>query len=141
MGERVQVGPLIYTVLESEWHEQLGEIPDLRAPQHRFLALRVSVTNSGIKDSGVPPMELVDPNGETYTELSDGRGLAQWLGSLRILKPAATEHGRVLFDVPSGAYRLRVKEEAELDEEKTALVDIPFQVPPGPPRLPIPEVK
>jgi len=138
MGERVQVGPLIYTVLESEWQDELGEGLTARTPQNRFLVIRLSVTNSGVKDSGIPPLALLAARGQTYPELNNGEGVSQWLGYLRSLKPSATEHGRVLFDVPSSSYRLRVSNEAEPEQEKTALIEIPFQVPPGPPEIPAP---
>ncbi len=131
MGERVRVGPLIYTVQGTEWHDQLGDGPDLRMPQHRFLLVRVSITNSGIRETGIPPMSLLGPGGEQHPELSDGKQVPEWLGFLRSVKPAETEHGRVLFDVPSGTYRLRVSAEAETEEAPYALIEIPFQVPPA----------
>ncbi|MEK7409178.1 MAG: DUF4352 domain-containing protein [Acidobacteriota bacterium] len=137
MGERVQVGPLIYTVLEGEWRDQLGAPPNLRTPQHRFLILRLSVTNSGARESSIPPLTLIGPGDQSYPELTNGEGVEQWLGYLRSLSAAGTEHARVLFDVPSGSYRLRVVNEAEPEEERAALIDIPFQAPPAPPELPI----
>lgn len=132
MGERVRVGPLIYTVQDTEWHDRLGEGAGLRMPQHRFLLVRLSITNSGIRDVAVPLMNLIGADGETHAELSDGKEVPEWLGLLRSVKAAATEHGRVLFDVPSGAYRLRVSAESETAEEPFALIEIPFQVPPAP---------
>jgi hypothetical protein len=128
MGQPVQVGPLIYTILEAEWSEQLGDPPSVRTPQQRFLEIRLSVTNSGAGPSGVPALRLVDAQGRTYEELSDGEGLREWLGYLRSVKPAQTERGRVLFDVPVGAYRLRLANDADPENEKVALVDIPLQL-------------
>jgi hypothetical protein len=40
----------------------------------------------------------------------------------------------VLFDVPTGAYRLRLADDSDPDNEKTALVDIPLQFTPSLPR-------
>jgi hypothetical protein len=52
---------------------------------------------------------------------------------LRKLAPAQTEQGRVLFDVPTGAYRLRVTDDSpEAGTEKVAVVDIPLRLEPEP---------
>lgn len=133
MGERVRVGPLIYTVQDAEWRDQLGEGVNLRMPRHRFLLVRLSITNSGIREIGVPPLSLIAGNGDTYEELTDGKEVPEWLGLLRAIQPSATEHGRVLFDAPGGSYRLRVAAEAESDEQPFALIEIPFQLPPATP--------
>jgi len=53
-------GPLIFTILDAEWHDQLGEPPNVRTPQQRFLSIRISVTNSGVATSGIPALSLVD---------------------------------------------------------------------------------
>jgi hypothetical protein len=136
MGEPVAVGPLIYTVIDTEWLNQMGEGATARVPQNRFLLLRLSVTNSGASNSGVPGMTLVDASGKTYTELTDGHGVSEWLGYLRTVSPAQTERGHVLFDVPTGAYRLRVTNDAEPGTEKAELIEIPLQLSPSLPNLP-----
>lgn len=128
MGERVQVGPLIYTVLDTEWLDSLGEAPQVRMPQHRYMAVRLSVTNSGPATSGIPAVTLVDAGGTSYTELNDGRGLGDWLGYLRTIKPAETIHGRVLFDVPAASYRLNLTDDADPEEAKVATVDVPLDL-------------
>jgi hypothetical protein len=128
MGEAVQVGPLIYTVLDAEWFDQLGDPPNVRAPQQRFLTIRLSVTNSGSGTSGVPALRLEDSRGRTYEELINGEGLSDWLGYLRTVKAAQTERGRLLFDVPLGTYRLRLVNDADPENERVALVEIPLQL-------------
>jgi hypothetical protein len=141
MGEPVQVGPLIYTILDAEWHDQLGEPPNVRTPQQRFFAIRLSVTNSGAASSGIPALRLVDSRGTTYEELNEGEELPEWLGFLREVKAAQTERGRVLFDVPTGPYRLRLVNDTDPDHEKVALVEIPVQLGPSVPQpaaLPVP---
>jgi hypothetical protein len=134
MGEPVQVGPLIFTILDAEWHDQLGEPPNVRTPQQRFLSIRISVTNSGVATSGIPALSLVDSRGTTYEELNEGDGIPEWLGFLREVKAAQTERGRILFDVPTGPYRLRLVNDADPDNEKVALVDIPVQLGPTVPQ-------
>jgi hypothetical protein len=128
MGERVQAGSLVYTVLDTEWLDQLGDPANPRMPLNHFLSVRVSVTNSSTTTSGIPPMMLVDSRNQTYPELNDAKGLQEWLGYLRTVRPAETVHGRVLFDVPTASYRLKVTDDAEPEERKAALVELPLQL-------------
>jgi len=136
MGEAVVAGPLIYTIADTQWHAQLGEGTTARVPRHRFLLIRLSVTNSGASNSAVPAMALVDVRGQDHLELTDGQGVQDWLGYLRTISPAETERGWVVFDVPMAAYRLRVSEDAEPGMGKTALIDIPLRMGPDLPALP-----
>jgi len=136
IGERVQVGPLIYVVQDLEWRDRLGEGLQAQMPRHRYLLVRLSVTNSGIREADIPPLSLVGSDGRTHPELERVEGLPEWLGYLRIIQPAATEHGRVVFDVPGGAYRLRVAGLLEDDNEKEAFVQLPYQGMPAP-QLPL----
>ncbi|MBM3747581.1 MAG: DUF4352 domain-containing protein [Acidobacteria bacterium] len=128
MGEAVTAGPLIYTIAETQWRTQLGEGATARVPQHRFLLIRLSVTNSGASSSAVPAMALVDGQGQDHLELTDGQGVQEWLGYLRTVNPAETDRGWVVFDVPMAAYRLRVSEDAEPGPGRTALIEIPLRV-------------
>ena len=136
MGEPVTVGPLIYTVMDTEWRTQLGEGLTARLPQHRFLLVYLSVTNSGAGVSAIPPMSVVDAAEQNHVELADGQGVEEWLGYLRSLRPAETERGRVVFDVPPNAYRLRVANDAEPGAEKLALIEMPLKL--GPPASDLP---
>lgn len=135
MGEPAQVGQLIYTVTDSDWLDQLGDPPAVRLPQRRFLVIHLSVTNSGGEVAGVPRMRLEDAHG-SVEELPDGRGVPDWLGGLRLVQPADTERGAVLFDVPAGSYRMRVFNDApDLAHETSGLIDIPVQMGPKIPDL------
>jgi hypothetical protein len=128
MGETARVGPLSYTVTEAEWFDQLGEGAAARLPKNRFLAVRLTVTNGGAQRSAIPPAELVDTRGETHPEV-DAAELGDWFGTFRGLDPAQSDHGRLVFDVPSGAYRLRVAEDADPDQQSAALIELPYQSP------------
>jgi hypothetical protein len=128
MGETARAGPLSYTVTEAEWFDQLGEGAAARVPKSRFLAVRLTVTNGGAQRSAIPPVELVDARGESHPEV-DAAELGDWLGTFRGLDAAQTEHGRVVFDVPSGTYRLRVAEDADPDVQRAALIELPYQSP------------
>jgi hypothetical protein len=123
MGQRVEIGRLIYTVFETSWMTQLGEGLSARVPQHRFFLVRLSIANSGSAEQLAPNMTIEDDNGTTYAELTNGEGVAQWVGFLRQVKPAEALQGYVVFDAPPRHYRLRVSDE---NETKVATIDIPL---------------
>ena len=123
MGERVQVGHLIYTVLETQWLTQLGLGLSARVPQNRFFLVRLSVANSGSEALPAPATTIEDDNGNSYSELTNGEGAPHWLGFLRQVKPAEAAMGNVMFDAPPRHYKLRVTDE---NESKSALIDIPL---------------
>src|SRR4051794_6038867 len=88
MGEKVQIGPLAYTVLESEWKNSLGENATSPAPRNRYLILRLSCENTGKASAVMPTMELESPAKQTYTEVTQGlQELPNWLGVLRTVQP------------------------------------------------------
>jgi hypothetical protein len=128
MGERVQVGPLIYTVLDTEWRDQIGDASNPRLPGNRFLAVRLSVTNSGAVTSAVPTAAVIDSHGESHTELNDAGGVPEWLGYIRSVKPADTLIGRVVFDVPAAAYDLKLSNDADPENVISATVDLPLEI-------------
>ncbi len=128
MGEPVQTGPLVYTVLDTEWLDQLGDPASPRLPQNHFLSVRISVTNAGSTTSGIPPLTILDSHGTAYPELDDAKGLPEWLGYIRTVKEAETLHGRVLFDAPTGAYRLKVADDADRENQTSATVNMPLQL-------------
>ena len=136
MGENLRVGSLIYNITETSWTDQLGD-SGARMPANQFLLVRVSVTNSGGSDTIIPAMSLIDANGEIYNELTDGTGVRDWLGMIRRIKPAQSEHGSVLFDVPVNAYTLQVSyEDDDPEHEVIGRVNIPLKFdaePPPPP--------
>lgn len=137
MGEKVKVGPMTYDVIETEWKSQLGDIFKTRIPNHRFLLIRLTVTNGGGAEVAIPLLAIENGRGESFTELADGEGVTQWLGFLRRIQPAQTEDGRLLFDVPTGAYQLRVTDGGETGKEKTAVIEIPLNLETEQPTLPL----
>src|SRR5579863_8439412 len=69
-GDKAAVGPLVYSVVDSETAQQLGDDPkNPRTPQDLFYLIKVSVTNSGSDEKAIPTMTLVDDTGKNYTEL------------------------------------------------------------------------
>lgn len=130
MGDRVQVGPLIYTVLETTWKSQLTDDPTSSMPKNRFLIVKMTVTNAGKDESPVPQMSLSNASGQAFHEVSELKDdLPHWLGGiLRKLNAAQTETGVVIFDVPMAAYKLKVTDGGDIEEEKSALIDLPLQL-------------
>jgi hypothetical protein len=128
MGDQMQVGPLIYNVLDTKWVSQFGEALHLRVPKQRFLLIRISITNSGGKEASVPFLSLEDAKSQSYPEEQSGEGVDGWLGFLRTIQPAQTETGWIVFDVAPGSYNLRVSGEASDGDEQTVLIRIPFSV-------------
>jgi hypothetical protein len=123
LGEKVVLGGLIYSAFETQWLTQMGEEPAPRLPQNRFFLVRVSITNSSSADAMAPAMSIVDDNGNTYQELSNGEGAPQWIGYLRQIRPADTAQGNVIFDAPPRHYKLRVTDDTG---ERVGLIDIPL---------------
>lgn len=128
MGSRAEAGLIVYTVLEAQWKSQLGDAESSRIPSQRFLLLRLSITNGGPQAVSVPLTTLIGPGGETHGELTDGRNVPDWLGTLRKLAPVETVFGWVAFDVPRTDYQLRVSDDAfDPADAKTALIEIPLR--------------
>src|SRR5882724_9732215 len=125
MGERVQVGPLIYNVFEANWRTQLGEGPQARRPARRFLIVHLSVTNSGSETLSVPGLRLLDDAGQVYSETIDGENVPSWWGLIRKLKPADTLEGNILFDVDPKSYKLKLDDDS--DPDRKVMVEMPLR--------------
>ncbi|HJZ99729.1 MAG TPA: DUF4352 domain-containing protein [Candidatus Solibacter sp.] len=123
MGERIQLGHIVYLVFETQWMTHIGDGPEARVPQNRFFLIRLSAVNSSNQDVSVPAFSIQDDSGNTYNEISDGTGVPQWISYLRTVKPAESAQGNALFDAPPRRYKLKIQDE---DGERTALIDIPL---------------
>jgi hypothetical protein len=128
MGEITTVGPVVYNVLETEWRTDLGSTGDMAIPKEKFLLVRLSITNSGNQQIAVPLLSVEDPAGSSHLELNEVKGVPDWLGLLRILEPASPVQGTIVFDVPSGDYKLRVTDCGDLESERFALIDMPLTI-------------
>jgi hypothetical protein len=123
-GEKAGVGPLTYAVVDTQIYPQLGDDPaTARTPVNRFFVVQISVSNSSNADVPVPALTLVDDSGKTYSELSDGTGVTNWLGLIRKVEAGGTQLGNIVFDAPSRHYRLRFTDELEPAEIS---VDLPL---------------
>jgi hypothetical protein len=130
MGERVHVGPLIYTVLETHWRSTLSDTATARAPKNRFLLVNMTVTNAGGDEISMPMLTMENPSGQSFPELTEGvDAVPQWYGALiRRFKPAQTEPGTIVFDAPVGAYKLKVTDGGDFGNEKYAWIDMPVHI-------------
>jgi hypothetical protein len=124
MGERAQVGSIVYTVFDTRWELSLGEQPTPRIPANRFLILNISAVNSAGTAVSIPTFSLIDDNGQVYQELDNGEGVKNWLGFVRRVRPAESAQGTIVFDVPQKRFNLRVADE----EDHFALVNIPLSL-------------
>jgi hypothetical protein len=128
MGERVPVGQMTYSVIESSWKTELGQGFKIRTPEQRFLVIKISVTNGSGKEVSVPLLTLEGTNGRMYQEMADGDGVDNWFGVLRTIGPGQTQQGNVVFDVPLTSYKLRVPDLNESGFESYASVQIPLRL-------------
>lgn len=128
MGEPVRTGPLVYSVLDTEWLDQIGDPLAPRLPHDHFLSVRISVTNAGSATSGVPPLKIANSHGVIFAEINDAKDLPEWLGYIRSVRPAETLHGRLLFDAPTGDYSLKVADDADPENQSTATVQMPLEL-------------
>lgn len=128
MGEPVLVKPFTYTVLESRWRQQLGDDFTVQVPQHQFLLIRLSITNSGGQTTAAPLLSLIDSKGNVIQEHQNGGGLDGWFGLLRNIQPAQTEEGWIAFDASPNNYVLKCYGEVTDDSEQTGLVNIPLNM-------------
>jgi hypothetical protein len=123
LGEKATLGHIVYTVYETQWVPQFGEGPSARIPQHRFFLVRMTAVNSSSADLIVPGVTIEDDKNNSYSELPNGDGVPDWIGSLRQVKPANSVGGNLVFDAPPGHYKLRVTDE---NGENSAYFDIPL---------------
>jgi len=123
MGERAKVGQLVYTALERKWLSQAGVGVDARVPLNRFFLVGISAVNTGDSSAIIPGAVLIDDAGNVYSELQDGDGFQDFLGSLRMVAPGATSRGNLAFDVPPKHYKLKLTDE---EGKQVALIDLPL---------------
>ncbi len=138
MGDPVALGSITYNVFEADWKSELEGSMGRRSPKNRFLLLKMVVTNGGGQDISVPLLQLENAKGDTYMEEKSGDGVPDWLGLLRVVKPVETAEGRILFDVPPGAYKLQVVDDGDLENQQARYIDIPYKLD-EPVRVPVPE--
>lgn len=132
MGDRASAGKLIYNVTEAEWKAALGEGAAARAPEHRFLIVRATITNSGPETAHMPLLSLYNAEGTQFRELDSGDQVSGWLGLLREVKPTQTLQGAMVFDVTPASYKLQITDGGDPEQEVIAYVDIPLQLEPDP---------
>jgi hypothetical protein len=128
MGSQASIGPLHFTALSTEWKDQIDAPNGPLVPKHRWLLINVTITNSGGQDASLPMLTLVDASGTEYKEEEKGDGVSNWLGLMRLLKPADTTQGSLIFDVPAGPYKLKVRSGGDPETEVAVYVKIPFQI-------------
>ncbi|HUI54888.1 MAG TPA: DUF4352 domain-containing protein [Bryobacteraceae bacterium] len=135
LGQRVELGHLIYTVFETQWLPVIGTGLGARVPQNRFFLVRMTIVNAGSEELLAPNLSIEDDQHNSYDELSNGDGVPQYLGYLRRLKPAESLAGNIVFDAPPKHFKLKVTDE---NGDQSAYVDIPLNFTAETPEVPIP---
>ena len=128
VGEKVELGPLTYTVLESAWRSQLGDPGRPRYPEQRFLVIGVQIQNTGSSEATVPPFVVVGSSNQEVKESSNGEGVERWLGLIRTIGPKQQAEGFVLFDTALGTYRLKLTESGDSGEDRHTFVAVPARI-------------
>jgi len=136
MGTPLGVGPLTYTAVDTEWRDSIESSNGPRIPKNKFLLLNLTVANSSSEQKAAPLLQIVDSKGEVHPEIAEGDGVTDWMGYLRLLAAHESRSGRLLFDVPQGACKLRISSGGDPEQEQTALIDIPLQLNSEAPRAP-----
>jgi hypothetical protein len=118
-----------YIVYETNWATELSGRDGTKRPANQFLILRVSMKNASTKKRALPYFTLVGPDGKEYSEVTEGVDhTPEWLGVLRELGPSETATGTAVFDVPQAAYKLVLSDGGPIEEEKTAMVQLPLEL-------------
>ncbi len=125
VGDKAEAGSLIYTVLDAEWKAQVGSGADAKTPAHRYLIVRLSVTNSGVDNMSLPALMLVDDKNREYPELVGEVDLPQAFGLIRNLRSADTIEGSIIFDVEPKSYKLRLDDGS--GSNRIAMVEMPLR--------------
>lgn len=128
MGENVNVGRLIYKVIEVGYRP---DIPGAKQPvKSRVLAIRLSIMNPTPLEVSVPALRLVGADGEGHLEFMEIENSTQWLGMIRRVQPNATDEGIIYFDISPGVYKLELVDNTNPDKERVTLVELPSLVVP-----------
>lgn len=123
VGDKALVERLTFSVVDNQVFTRLGADPNARLPQNRFYVVDISVFNSGSSDAAIPAMTLVDDSGKTYDELTDGAGVARWLGVVRHVPATQTETGAIVFDAPASHYKLKLTDDTDPQD---VFIDLPL---------------
>jgi hypothetical protein len=136
LGVPLAVGQLTYTAVETEWRDSIESPKGPRIPKSRFLLVNMTVVNASAEQKAIPLLQVVDAKGEVHPEISEGDGVTDWMGYLRMLQPGESRSGRLLFDVPQAACKLRISSGGDPESEQTALIELPLQFNSEVPRVP-----
>src|ERR1035441_6913920 len=73
LGDRIELGHIIYSVYDTQWLTQIGQGVDAKIPQNRYFVIRLSAANSSNAPVMIPATTIQDDDGKTYNELSNDR--------------------------------------------------------------------
>ena len=110
MGKTVHVGYTSYAVWKAWFSQRLSSNPYMNEPPDAaYLFVRMSIRNDDKKARMIPPLKLVDTEGNKYDESSNTDLADNGIGILTSLNPGVTKTGVLVFDVPKNKqYRLKL---------------------------------
>ena len=114
IGEFIRVGYWSYQVYSSEWLDDRkvkGFNMFNKPSSYSYLGVRIQATNWAKSSSNLPPIKLVDSNGNEFDSANvlGGRGYGDKVLLFENVNPTLSVTGWVIFDVPQyETYRLKL---------------------------------
>lgn len=120
IGKTMNVGYWSYSVNGYTWAPYILESGEIQRPNAEFLVIEVRAQNNDNSASTLPPIQLVDASGDTFSSstILDDR----YLDPLMTLNPHVSTEGLVAFDVPQGQYRVKLS--GGYESSSTVLVNL-----------------
>lgn len=110
ISETVSVGYWSYCVWSKEWTSKFSDNEFInQAPNYTYLKINITVRNNARDASTLPPIKLVDENGNEYDESSKTALAENAFNVLEKINPTLQKQGYIYFDVPTNRnYKLKV---------------------------------
>lgn len=110
ISETVSVGYWSYCVWSKEWTSKFSNNEFInQAPNYKYLKISITVRNNAKDASTLPPIKLVDENGNEYDESSKTALAENAFNVLEKINPTLQKQGYIYFDVPTNRnYKLKV---------------------------------
>jgi Domain of unknown function (DUF4352) len=120
VGDTVSAGYWSYCVNGQKWTPYINNLGEVERANADFLILDISTRNDDTSASTLPPVKLLNDDGEEFSESSiRNQG---FLDTMTTLNPHVATRGLIAFDAPVGHYRVELSGGFNSDEK--ALVDL-----------------
>ena len=108
--ETVKTDYTTYNIIDTWWSNKLSNKEYVyEPPKEKYLFIKLIVRNNNNEARTVPPIKLVDEEGETYESSNNAYMLDKSIGQIDQLNPGVEKQGVIVFDVPrSKNYKLKI---------------------------------